>query len=295
MAKIKKEPIGSTKEPDRLLFYWLSMAKRVKALNLPGLKIQSMGEKEFKPLGEEMNKKKPPSLGVWEWQFDWEAFEFEFHLRIGGKETSLASAKMNVVDMSRRHEVLDSLRTGTSLVTQSEIDAYFKEAQKRAEKSADIQKIDKAIADEKTGIELDQKFVAGLAKSVEGLDRGQRQMDLMPIGDKMKLGSYVQFVYGLDAGFQAYALMKTHFTHDAHRPLQNFPPRIVEQLRKEFGADEKGQPDFQAARKIAVGVIDAKVMPVYRKTMTDQSNDDMRKRVQTIKQLQAKRAHALGG
>jgi hypothetical protein len=119
-------------------------------------------------------------------------------------------------------------------------------------------------------------------------------MDLEPIAAKMKLAGYVRFVYGLDSGFNAYALMKSHFVKGATYPLESFPAAIVEKLRKEFGADEKGEPDFTAARKMAGQVVDAKVMPVYRKQMTDQAKADTLKSALNIKKLQEKRKKILG-
>jgi hypothetical protein len=293
MAK-KTETIATTKEADRLYIVWLAFQKRVKYLGLVNLKVESMAEKDFKPAGEEMTKSKKSA--DWIWEFDLDAFYFEFNLVIGSKKTLLASAKMNTIgDMKQRREILDGLRGGTELITQGEIDKYFKTVQERAAKSADVKKIDDEIKAEKEGIDLDKEFVTKLAKSVEDLDRGQRQMDLEPIAAKMKLAGYVRFVYGLDSGFNPYALMKSHFLKGAAYPLTSFPVAIVEKLVKEFGPDEKGQPDFTAARKIAGQVVDAKVMPVYRKQMTDDSNADIKTRMEKIKKLVEKRKKAIGG
>ena len=115
----------------------------------------------------------------------------------------------------------------------------------------------------------------------------------MPIGDEIPIGSYVQFLCGLDAALQANALMKTHFVKGASRPLAGSPEAIVLALRGQFGAAEKDQPEFDGARKLAVGAINAKVMPAYRKQMTDESNADVRKRAEKMKQLQVKRAKAI--
>jgi hypothetical protein len=293
MAK-KTETIATTKEADRLYIVWLAFQKRVKYLGLVNLKVESMAEKDFKAPGEEMTKGK--KTADWTWEFDFDAFYFEFNLVIGSKKTLLASAKMNTIgDMKQRREILDGLRAGTELVSQAEIDKYFKTVQERAAKSADVKKIDDEIKSEKEGIDLDKEFVTKLAKSVENLDRGQRQMDLEPIAAKMKLAGYVRFVYGLDAGFNPYALMKGHFLKGAAYPLPSFPAAIVAKLVQEFGPDEKGQPDFTAARKIAGQVVDAKVMPVYRKQMTDDSNADIKKRTEKIRQLVEKRKKAMGG
>jgi hypothetical protein len=293
MAK-KTEKIGTTKEPDRLLIGWLGYAKRVRNLGLANLKVESMAEKDFKPAADEMTKSKKPA--DWIWEFDLDTFAFEFDLVVGSKKTLLASAKMNTIaDMNQRREIMDGLRTGTGLLGQAEIDKYFKTVQERAAKGADIKKIDDEIQQEKDGIDLDKAFVAKLAKSVEQLDRGQRQMDLEPIAAKMKLAGYVRFVYGLDDGFNAYALMKGHFVDGAPYPLASFPAPMVAKLVKEFGADGKGQPDFAPARKIAGQVVDAKVMPVYRKQMSDESNADIAKRTTRIRQLEEKRRKMLGG
>jgi len=289
----KKETVGTTKAADRLQISWLTFAKRVKSLGLSNLKIESLSDKDFKAAGDEMTKSKKNA--DWVWEFDFEAFYFEFNLVIGSKKTLLASAKMNVIgDMKLRHDILDNLRVFTGLVTQAEIDKYFKVVAERAAKGADVKKIDDEIETEKNNIDTNKKFIAGLAKSVEGLDRGQREMDLMPIAAKIKLGGYVRFLFGLDAGFNPYKLMKDHFVKPMTYPLPSFPAALTEKLVKEFGADEKGTPDFTAARKIAVGVIDARAMPAYRKDMTDSSNASIKASVENIKKLVEKRKKILG-
>jgi hypothetical protein len=292
MAK-KTETIATTKAADRLYIIWLGFSKRVNAIDLANLKVESMAEKDFKSPGDEMTKTKKNA--DWVREFDFDSFYFEFNLVVGSKKTLLASAKMNVVgDMKRRREILDSLRNATGLVTQAEIDKYFKVAAERAAKGADVKKIDDEIEKEKNNIDLSKKFIAGLAKSVEELNRGQREMDLMPVAAKIKLGGYVRFVFGLDAGFNPYKLMKDHFVKPMTYPLPSFPPALAEKLVKEFGADEKGTPDFAAARKIAVAVIDAKAMPAYRKEMTDASNESVKTSVENIKKLVEKRKKILG-
>jgi hypothetical protein len=290
----KSEKVATTKAADRLYIVWLGMAKRVKSMGLVNLKVESLAEKDFKAPGDEMTKSKKDA--DWIWEFDYDSFSFEFNLVVGSKKTKLASAAMNTIaDMGRRREILDAMRGPAAMITQPDIDKYFKQVEERAAKSAAVKKIDEDIQKEKDNIETNKTFVAGLAKSVEDLDRGQRQMDLLPIADKIKLGAYVEFVYGLDAGFNAYALMKKHFSKGAARPLASFPDAIVQALRKQFGADEKGEPDFAGARKIAVGVVNAKAMPAYRKDMTEASNKSMRASALKIQQLQAKRAKAMAG
>ncbi len=296
MASIGKrnETVATTKAADRLYIVWLGMAKRVKSMGLVNLKVQSLGEKDFKAPGDVMTAKKKNA--DWIWEFDYDAFSFEFNLVVDSKKMLLASAKMNTIgDMKQRREILDSMRGPTSMITQPDIDKYMKELQARAAKGGDVKKIDDEIEAKKAEIKLNQDFVAGLAKSVENLDRGQRQMDLEPIAAKMKLAGYVRFVYGLDAGFNPYALMKGHFMKGASYPLPSFPAAVVDKLVKEFGPDEKGQPDFGPARKLAVKVIDAKAMPAYRKQMTEQSTKAIKEATTKVDQLQDKRRKAIGG
>ena len=289
---VNRETVATTKEPERLPFHWPRLATRVKDLGLPNLKLQAPSDAEFKALGETMTKSRKP--GEWEWQLDWDAFEFEIHLTIGSSRTTFARAKMNTLDVKERGPVLDSLRARTGLVTQGEIDKYFAVARKRAEKSAEIVKIDKAIEQETISIDAMRDFLGSMPKSVEALDRGQREMDLKPVADKLGLGGYVEFVYGLDSGWSPYPLMKKHFDVKPDRPLRAFPPAIAEKLRREFGPDEKGKPDFAPARKIAVGVIDARVMPAWRREKTSSYTLEMRKSALKIRKLQEQRSRALG-
>jgi|SRR5450432_1529455 hypothetical protein len=291
MATTSKKTVATTKEPDRLYMYWGNALNAVKGLNLPNMQMKSRSDKDFKPIADEMNKKKPPTKADWEWEFNWDSFEFDFHVTVGSKEFSLGNAKMNTVEVSKRKDILDGF-VAAKLVTADQVAKYLAEAKKRAEKSAEIKKIDEEIKSELEEIQIDKQFVAGLAKSVESLDRGQRQLDLMPIGDKIRLGAYVDFLYRLDGDFQTYGLM-TFFAKDSKRPLTSFPEAISEKLRKEYGADGKGKPDFKDARKIVVGVIDAKIMPVYRKEKTNDSNASIVAHTARIKKLQAERIKEL--
>jgi hypothetical protein len=176
---MKKETIATTKDADRLPFVWLTFAKRVKSLGLANLKVESLGDKDFKSLGDEMTKSKKSAL--WEWTFDFDAFAFEFHLLIGSKSTLLASAKMNVIgDMKRRREILDGLRAGTELVTQSEIDSYFKVVQERAAKSSEVQKIDEEIKKETDSIATDKQFVDGWPSQWKSSTGGNARWTLSP-------------------------------------------------------------------------------------------------------------------
>jgi hypothetical protein len=291
MATTSKKPVATTKEPERLYMYWGNAWNAVKSLNLPNMQMKSRSDKDFKPIADEMNKKKPPTKADWEWEFNWDSFEFDFHVTVGSKEFPLGNAKMNSVEVSKRKDILDRF-VAAKLVTADQVTKYLAEAKKRAEKSAEIKKIDQEIQDELDGIQTDTTFKSGLAKSVEDLDRAQRQLDLMPIGDKIRLGAYVDFLYRLDGDFQTSGLM-SFVAKDSKRPLLNFPPAIAEKLRQEFGADGKGKPDFKNARRIVVGVIDAKIMPPYRKEKTDDSNASIARHNAKIKKLRDERVKEL--
>ena len=285
-----KNTVATTKEPDRLYLYWGNAWIAVKKLNLPNIQMKSRTDKDFKPIADEMGKKKPPTPAIWEWELNWDSFEFDFRVSVGSKEFSLGNAKMNTVEMSRRKDILDRM-VAAKFIGADQVTKYLAEAAKRAEKRSEIKKIDKAIEDETSAIDTDVQFVAGLGKSVEDLDRGQRQFNLKPVADKLKLGSYVEFLWSLDGDFQLYGLM-TFFAKDSKRPLLSFPAAIAEKLRQQY-ADGKGKPDFKDARRIVVGVINAKVFPAYLKEKKEEAAASTREHCANILALQAKRVREL--
>ncbi|MDQ2927878.1 MAG: hypothetical protein M3R22_06905 [Pseudomonadota bacterium] len=83
----------------------------------------------------------------------------------------------------------------------------------------------------------------------------------------------------------------TYFAKDS-KELLNFPSAIAEKLRRDY-ADGRRKPDSTAARKIVVGVIDNKIMPAYRKSMSDGSAESIKKHRANIVAVQAKRAEEL--
>ena len=290
MASSSKKTVATTKEPDRLYMYWGNAWNAVKSLGLPNIQMKSRSDKDFKPIADEMSKKKPPTPADWEWELDWDSFEFDFRVTVGSKEFPLGQAKMNTVVMSRREDILNGM-VAAKFITKDQVAKYLAEARKRAEKSSEIKKIDDEIEQETIGKDINTKFLATLAKTVEDMDRGQRQSLLVPVAKTLKLDTYVEFLYSLDGDFQVYGLM-SFFAKNSKRPLLNFPPAMAEQLRKDY-ADGKGKPDFKDARRIVVGVINSKVMPAYRKAATDQTNASTRQHDAKLKDLAIKRAKEL--
>ncbi len=290
MASSSKKTVATTKEPDRLYMYWGNAWNAVKSLGLPNIQMKSRSDKDFKPIADEMSKKKPPTPADWEWELDWDSFEFDFRVTVGSKEFPLGQAKMNTVVMSRREDILNGM-VAAKFITKDQVAKYLAEARKRAEKSSEIKKIDDEIEQETIGKDINTKFLATLAKTVDDMDRGQRQSLLVPVAKTLKLDTYVEFLYSLDGDFQVYGLM-SFFAKNSKRPLLNFPPAMAEQLRKDY-ADGKGKPDFKDARRIVVGVINSKVMPAYRKAATDQTNASTRQHDAKLKDLAIKRAKEL--
>src|SRR5450432_2422600 len=109
MATTSKKTVATTKEPDRLYMYWGNALNAVKGLNLPNIQMKSRSDKDFKPIADEMSKKKPPAPANWEWELNWDSFEFDFRVTVGSKEFSLGHAKMNNVAMSDRKDILNGM------------------------------------------------------------------------------------------------------------------------------------------------------------------------------------------
>ena len=264
------------------------MVKKAKALNLPGLKAPSLTEKDFKPLVDEMTKTKKGA--DWTWTFDFNTFEFDYTVSVGSKSLLVASAKMNVLEVKDRHDPLESLKKGTKLVTQADIDAFFKQAEQRGE----IRKIDEAI--KKIQGDIDSYENAKKLQKPKSDDLDNQETAPRPQGIRAKtVGkvAYVDFMIGVDSGWNPAAIMNTHFIHGAKEHLGAVPDAAVEKLRKDWDGG-KGKVDFAPVRKFVGAWVDKNLMPQFVK----QSIADLDKGIHEMKvqiaQLQAKRNHLMG-
>jgi hypothetical protein len=283
----KSETIWTTKEADRLWISWANMLKKAKALNLPNFKASSLTEKDFKVIGDEMTKSKKG--GDWIWTFNFDSFDFEYNLEAGSKSLLLASAKMNVVDMSARRDILDSLKAGTKLVTQADIDKYFKQAEQRS----DIRKIDDEIKKINDDIATYENAKT-LQKPKSGdLTNQELRLDLKEYAKTVGKAAYVDFMIGVDSEWNAYAIMNTHFVKGAKEPLAGVPEAVVEKLRKDWN-DGKGTPDFGPLRTYVGAWVDKNLMPGFVKHTIAELDKGIHEKKAEIAKLQAQRTKLMG-
>jgi hypothetical protein len=283
----KSETIWTTKDADRLWISWLNMVKKAKALNLPGLKAPSLGEKDFKPLVDEMTKTKKGA--DWTWTFDFNTFEFDYTVSVGSKSLLIASAKMNVLEVKDRHDPLDSLKNGTKLVTQADIDKFFKQAEQRGE----IRKIDDAIKKIQTDIDTYENAKKLQTPKSDNLTNQELRLDLKEYAKTVGKVAYVDFMIGVDSGWNPQAMMNIHFMHGAKEHMAAVPEAAVEKLRKDWN-DGNGKVDFAPLRKFIGAWVDKNLMPGFVK----QSIADLDKGIHEMKgqiaKLQAQRNKLMG-
>ena len=283
----KTEKIWTTKEAGSLSISWANMLKKAKALNLPNFKSPSQGEKDFKPLVDEMTTKKKGA--DWVWEFDFDSFDFEYNVTVGSKSLLIASAKMNTVEMSGRREILASLKAGTKLVVQPDIDKYFKQAEQRGE----IRKIDDAIKKIQADIDIYENAKKIQKPKSDDLTNQQLRLDLKEYAKTVGKVAYVDFMIGVDSEWNPAVIMTTHFAKGAKEHLPAVPEAAVEKLRKDWN-DGKGKPDFGPARKFVGAWVDKNLMPQFVKhTIADLDKGIAQKKAQ-IAQLQAKRNKLMG-
>jgi hypothetical protein len=283
----KSEKIWTTKEADRLWISWANMVKKAKALNLPNLKAPSLAEKDFKPLADEMTKSKKG--GDWIWEFDFDSFDFEYNVVVGSKSLLVASAKMNTVEMSDRRDILDSLKNGTKLVTQADIDKYFKQAEQRS----DIRKIDEAIKKIQTDIDSYENAKKLQKPKSDDLTNQELRLDLKEYAKTVGKVAYVDFMIGVDSGWNPAAIMGGHFLHGAKEHLSAVPEVAVEKLRKDW-ADGKGKVDFGPIRKFVGAWVDKNLMPGFVKQTIADLDKGIREMKAQIVKLQAQRNKLMG-
>lgn len=283
----KSEKIWTTKEADRLAISWPNMLKKAKALNLPNLKAPSLGEKDFKPFGDEMTKSKKG--GDWIWQFDFDSFAFDYNLVVGSKSLQIASAKMNTVEMSGRREILDSLKSGTGLVSQSDIDKYFKQAEQRS----DIRKIDEKVKEIQGEIDIYENAKKIQKSKSDDLTNQELRLDLKEFAKTVGKVAYVDFMIAVDSEWNPAGIMGGFFLKGAKQHLSAVPEVAVEKLRKDW-ADGKGKAEFGPIRKFVGAWADKNLMPAFVKQTIADLDKGIREKKQQIALLQAKRNKLMG-
>jgi hypothetical protein len=263
------------------------MLKKAKALNLPNFKAPSLTEKDFKPIADEMTKSKKG--GDWIWEFDFDSFDFEYNLVAGSKSLLIASAKMNTIDMSARGDILESLKAGTKLVTQADIDKYFKQAEQRSE----VRKIDEEIKKLNDEIATYENAKTLQKPKSADLTNQELRLDLKEYAKTVGKAAYVDFMIGVDSGWNAYAIMNVHFVEGAKEPLAAVPGAVVEKLRKDWDGG-KGQPDFGPVRTYIGAWVDKNLMPGFVKHSIADLDKGIHEKKAEITKLQAQRSKLMG-
>ena len=283
----KSETIWTTKEADRLSISWTNMVNKAKALGLPNLKVPSRGDKDFKPLVDEMTKTKKG--GDWVWEFDFESFDFEYNVSCGSKTLLIASAKMNTVDMANRRDILDSLKTRTKLVTQADIDKYFKTAGERSE----VRRIDADIKKLQDDIETYENAIKLQKPKSDDMSNSDMRTVLKEYAKTVGKTAYVDFMIGVDAQWSDYAIMTTHFLKGAKGHMSAVPDLAVQKLIKDY-ADGKGKPDYGPVRKFVGAWADKNLMPAFVKQTIADLNKGIQEMKRKIAVLQVQRNKHMG-
>jgi hypothetical protein len=127
----------------------------------------------------------------------------------------------------------------------------------------------------------------------DDLTNQELRLDLKEFAKTVGKVAYVDFMIGVDSGWNPAAIMNTHFIHGAKEHLSALPDVVVEKLRKDWDGG-KGKVDFASVRKFVGAWVDKNLMPQFVK----QSIADLDKGIHEMKvkiaALQAQRNKLMG-
>ncbi|SRR5664280_560083 len=173
--------------------------------------------------------------------------------RIGAKDLD------SLHDNDKQRAVLDKLADSTKLTTRADVEKWHNTHYSDAE----LQTFRDTIAEMESSMSsLQTQYDALKAFKFDGKDQAALVNALHAFTKPRSREHYLKFVENIDAGVAPKVIFDTYIAAGAALPV-NLPPAMAAPIAKAVGAGSK--PDFSAARKLIVGVIDAKLIVDYRK------------------------------
>jgi hypothetical protein len=279
---VKTQSLGKTTDPGRLEFTWAAtIGRQVKAIGLPGFAPKP----DLAKLKAAMDKAKKPL--EWEFSFDTTKLAFKVQADVGGTVIDIDSFDLigKEKDVGDRRELLEKIRDHTEVATTKDLEDYDKRFG-NPKKAKALQEELKQIAFE---IKRDVDLKKTLPTSFEKMNGGLREVGFTHWAEPLKLDRFIEFADAVENGQNALELAREFIVTGAPRFLQVKP-----ETRAAVDAAVKAgkTPDLKAAHDDVVRIIDATILPRFRKdtiAAIDKRLGDEKKRL-VAKQAELKAA-----
>jgi hypothetical protein len=255
---VKTQSLGKTTDPGRIEFTWTSTIGRlVRQIGLPGFSPKP----DLPKLTTAMNNAKGKPL-EWELAFDTAKLLFKVQADVGGTVSVIGSFDlMAEKDTVKRRELLQKLHDATEVVTGKDLEDF----DKKFPPPPDPKKLD-ALKKEIEQIAFEIKRDEGLKKTLPGsfkaMNGGLREVGFTHWAEPLRLDRFIEFADAVENGQDAKQLAAEFIVTGAPRMLQVKPD-----IRAAVDAAVKAgkAPDLKAAHDDVVRIIDATILPRFRK------------------------------
>lgn len=245
---------GEFDRPDRLKVVYLPQVEKF----CSGLKIKpTLRLPPDKELTDALAKAKGKKAQVY---VNLDGSLLSFEVRIPGSKPIRLGAKDldSLRDNDKQREILEKLADTTKLTTRADVEKWHSTHYGKEEISFFRGTIHEMMASRD---KLQPQVAALKAFKFDGKD-AKLLAELHKHAKAHSHEHYLTFVEDIDAGVSPKAIFDKYIKSGASFPV-NLPPAIAAPIEKAVSAGAK--PDFGNARKLIVGVIDAKLIPDYRK------------------------------
>jgi hypothetical protein len=275
-------------DPDRIPIHWQGVSSMIKKnLAMPNISLKEPDEDKLKPL---MEKLKKPA----EFWFTREGNKFTVDVRVGPNKTVLGTFDISTEkDRAKQKAIWDGL-FANDLATRDDVAKFDQAHPDPKDVEALDNEIDRAQMD-LNGDTADAKTIAKFHNYDED-DRaaGYNVTALLKYWLQDKHQSwvhYVSFVEDVDKPEDAKKIFDTYMKEGASLPI-NLPKGVQEPIEHALAND--GKPDFAAARKLIVGIVNQKFIPEFKKDRLALYQKDIKEETEKLNALKKKKA-AMGG
>jgi len=254
---VKIASLGKTTDPTRVEFAWnTAISRAVKNIGLPGFTPKP----DIAKLGAAMTKSKKPL--EWRLSFDNVKCIFAVEADIGGTVTTIGRVDVLAEkDPVKRRETMQKLRDSTEVVTTKDL-AEFDAKYPPPPDPKKLDALKKDVERLKFEIERDEGFKKTLPTNFKSMDNGLREVGFTHWAEPLRLDRFIEFADGVENGMDAKKLAAEFIVNKAPRFLQ-VAPAIRDAVDAAMVAGKV--PDLKAAHDDVVRIIDATILPRFRK------------------------------
>ena len=254
---VKTASLGKTSDSGRIEFTWVStIGRTVKRIGLPGFEPKP----DYDKLKAAMDKAHKPL--EWEFTFDTAKLVFTVQADIGGTAVVLGKAElMAEKDLKKRRDMLQKLHDTTEVVVGKDLEDYDKRFPPPPDPKK-VQALKKELEQLVFEIKREEHLKSSLPANWKSMNDGLREIGFTHWAEPLRLDRFIEFASAVENGQDAKKLATEFIVTKAPRILQ-VKDEIRAAVDKAMAAGHA--PDLKAAHDDVVRIIDATMLPRFRK------------------------------